>query len=151
MRCTGCDAAEGAERPERTVRGYQRFRCRVRGMQFYGRGGQILNDAQYPCDVIAVVMFWRLRYKLSLRDLPEMLLIRGIEFTCEAVRDWEAKLTPSPTDSPRRRRKGRIGKNWYVGETYIKANGRWRYLYRAVDRSGVLVDARLSETLTDHP
>jgi len=38
----------------------------------------------------------RLRYKLSLRDLPEMFLIRGIEFSYEAVRDWEAKLTPHP-------------------------------------------------------
>ena len=41
------------------------------------------------------MVFWRLRYKLSLRDLPEMFLIRGIEFSYEAVRDWEAKLTPS--------------------------------------------------------
>ena len=51
------------------------------------------NRAQYPSDVIALVVFWRLRYKLSLRDLLEMFLHRGIEFTYEAVRDWEAKLT----------------------------------------------------------
>jgi putative transposase len=37
-------------------------------------------------------VFWRLRYKLSLRDLPEMFLLRGIEFSHEAVREWEAKL-----------------------------------------------------------
>ena len=39
------------------------------------------------------MVLWRLRYKLSLRDLPEMFLIRGIVFSHEAVRDWEAKLT----------------------------------------------------------
>ena len=39
-----------------------------------------------------LVVFWRLRYKLSLRDLAEMFLIRGFVFTHEAVRDWEAKL-----------------------------------------------------------
>ena len=36
-----------------------------------------------------LVVFWRLRYKLSLRDLAEMFLIRGLVFTHEAVRDWE--------------------------------------------------------------
>lgn len=146
MRCIACDAAEVAERPERTAQGYRRFRCRVCGKQFNERSGQILNRAQYPSDVIALVVFWRLRYKLSLRDLPEMFLIRGIEFTYGAVRDWEAKLTPSLIDSLRRRCKGRIGKSRYVDETYIKVNGRWCYLYRAIDRSGVLVDVRLSET-----
>ncbi len=40
-------------------------------------------------------MLWRLRYKLSLRDLAEMLLIRGFVFSYEAVRDWEAKLAPA--------------------------------------------------------
>jgi transposase-like protein len=60
------------------------------------------------------VVFWRLRYKLSLRDLPEMFVIRGIEFSDEAVRDREARLSPSLIDSSRRRRKGRIGKSWYV-------------------------------------
>jgi transposase-like protein len=46
----------------------------------------------------------------------------------------------------RRRRKGRSGKSWYVDETYIKVKGRWCYQYRAIDRSGALVDVRLSET-----
>src|SRR4030081_659448 len=146
MRCVACDAAEGSERPERTARGYRRFRCRACGKQFNERSGGILNRAQYPSDVIALVVFWRLRYRLSLRDLPEMFLIRGIEFTYEAVRDWEAKLTPSLIDSLRRRRKGRVGKSWYVDETYITVNGRWCYLYRAIDRFGALVDVRLSET-----
>jgi hypothetical protein len=65
------------------------------------------------------VVFWRLRYELSLRDLPEMFLMRGIEFSCEAVRDWQAKLTPSLIDSLRRRRKGRIGRSWYVDELLV--------------------------------
>jgi transposase-like protein len=146
MQFIECDAAEVSERPERTARGYRRFRCCACGKQFNERSGGILNRAQYPSDVIALVVFWRLRDKLSLRDLPEMFLIRVIEFSYEAVRDWEAKLTPSLIDSLRRRRKGRIGKSWYVDETYIKVSGRWCYLYRAIDRFGALVDVRLSET-----
>ena len=109
------------------------------------RTGGVLNRTQYPSDVIALVVFWRLRYKLSLRDLPEMFLIRGIEFSHETVREWEAKLTPALIDHLRRRRGGRIGRSWYVDETYIKVHGRWCYLYRAINRSGALVDVRLSE------
>jgi transposase-like protein len=90
-------------------------------------------------------MLWRLRYKLSLRDLPEMFLIRGIVFSHEAVRDWETKLTPALAEGLRRRRRGRIGKSWYVVETYIKVHGHWRHLYRAIDRNGVLVDVMFSE------
>ncbi len=63
---------------------------------------------QIPSDVIALVVLWRLRYKLSLRDLSEMFLIRGFAFTYEAVRDWEAKLTPALAEELRRSRKS----NW---------------------------------------
>ena len=98
MRCIECDAADVSERRERTTRGYRRFRCRACGKQFNERSGGILNRSSisirrpHP----ALVIFWRLRYKLSLRDLPEMFLIRGIEFSYEAVRDWEAKLDADP-------------------------------------------------------
>jgi DDE domain len=37
------------------------------------------------------------------------------------------------------------GRSWYVDETYIKVHGHWRYLYRAIDRSGALVDVMFSE------
>ena len=57
-----------------------------------------------PTDI--VFLFWRLRYKLSLRDLAEMFLIRGLVFTHEAVRDWEAKLAPLLAEGLRKRRAG---------------------------------------------
>ena len=58
------------------------------GKQFNERTGGALNRAQYPSDVIALaVVLGDCGYKLSLRDLPEMFLLRGIEFTYEAVRD----------------------------------------------------------------
>ncbi len=115
------------------------------GKQFNERSAGSLNRTQYPSDVIALVVLWRLRYKLSLRDLPEMFLIRGIVFSHEAVRDWETKLTPALADNLRRRRRGKAGRSWYVDETYIKVHGQWRYLYRAIDRSGALVDVMFSE------
>ena len=60
---------------------------------------------------------WRLRYKLSLRDLPEMFAIRGLVFSYEAVREWEAKLTPALAEALRRGRRGTVGRSWSVDET----------------------------------
>jgi putative transposase len=80
MRCIGCGSSAVSERTERTARGYRRFRCRDYGKQFNGRSKSLLNRTRYPSDVIALVVLWRLRYKPSLRDLPEMFLIRGIVF-----------------------------------------------------------------------
>jgi putative transposase len=95
MRCIKCDVAEVSERPEQTARGYRRFGCKICGKQFNERSGGILNRAQYPSDLIALLVFWRLRYKLSLRDLPEMFLIRGIDFSYEALRDGK-RSSPHP-------------------------------------------------------
>src|SRR6201992_4464214 len=74
-----------------------------------------------------------------------MVLIRGMVFSYEAVRDWEAKLTPALEERLRQRRRGKAGCSWYTDETYLKVNGRWCYLYRAIDRSGALVDVMFSE------
>src|SRR3712207_725175 len=95
MECIGCGSAAATERPERTARGYRRFRCRECGMQYNERSGGSLNRTHYPSDVIALVVLWRLRYRLTLRDLAEMFLQRGLVFSHEAVRAWEAKLAPA--------------------------------------------------------
>src|SRR3712207_2986981 len=148
MDCVACGSAAVTERPERTARGCRRFRCRDCGKQSNERSGTPLNHAQYPSDGIALVVLWRLRYRLTLRDLSEMFLIRGIVFSYEAVRDWEAKLTPVLTGELRQRRWGKGGagrRRWHVDETYLKVRGRWCYLYRAIDRDGRLIDTMLSE------
>ena len=86
MDCVACGSTAVTERPERTAQGYRRFRCRTCGKQFNERSGTVLNHAQYPSDVIALVVLWRLRYRLTLRDLAEMFLLRRIVFSYEAVR-----------------------------------------------------------------
>jgi putative transposase len=145
MRCIECGSEAVTERPERTAQGYRRFRCRTCGKRFNERSGGRLNRTQYPSDVVALVVLWRLRSKLSLRDLPEMFALRGMVFSHEAVREWEAELTPALAEELRRRRRGEAGRSWYVDETYLKVQGRWCYLYRAIDRSGALVDVMFSE------
>jgi transposase-like protein len=82
--CPKCRSTAVKERPERTAQGYRRFRCLDCTKQFNERSGGLLNRTQYPSDVIALVVLWRPRYKLSLRDLAEMFLIRGVVFNYEA-------------------------------------------------------------------
>jgi transposase-like protein len=95
--------------------------------------------------VFQVVVF-RLLFKLSLRDLVRMFLMRGYEFTHETVREWEERFAPLLAEHLRRKRTGKMGRRWYVDETYLKVKGKWCYLYRAIDREGNLVDSMLSAT-----
>jgi putative transposase len=148
MDCVRCGSAAVAGRPECTARGYRRFRCRECGKQSDERSGGCLNRTQCPSDVVALVVLWRLRHRLTLRDLAEMFLIHGLVFSHEAVRGWEAKLAPVLAGELRRRRHGRGGArgwHWRVDGTYPKVRGRWCYLYRAIDRDGDLVDTMLGE------
>jgi len=62
-------------------------------------------------------------------------------FSHEAVRDWEARFAPLLTDRLCARRRGQHDTKWHADEI----EGRWCYLYRAIDRDGNLVDALLSE------
>jgi putative transposase len=61
------------------------------------------------------------------------------------VREWGAKLTPALAENLRLRRRGHIGRSWYVDETYLKVAGRWYYVYRAIDGTGALIDVLFSE------
>src|SRR3954468_7250430 len=131
MDCPHCHSSSTTEQEGRTVHGFRRFRCRECGRRYNKRSGTVLNRVQVPTDI--VFLFWRLRYKLSLRDLAEMFLIRGLVFTHEAVRDWEAKL--APLLAVRKRQAGKVGRCWHVDETYVKVAGAWCYLYRAIDRA----------------
>jgi putative transposase len=127
MNCVACGSAAVTERTACTAWGYRRFRCRECGKQFNERSGGLLNHTHYPSDVIALVVLWRLRYRLTLRDVSEMFLQRGIVFSHEAVREWEAKLAAVLADELRRRRRGKRGsrgRHWNVDETYLKVRGR---------------------------
>ena len=109
-----CDSSTVTERPDVTLRGYRRLRCRTCGRSFNEQTGSLFNRLQYP-----PVVLWRVRYKLSLRDLAEMLLDRGILFTHEAVREWEAKLAPTLSETLHKQRRGKVGASWYADETTL--------------------------------
>ena len=107
MNCVCCGSAAVTERSEVTAGGYRRFRCRACGRQFNERSGGVLNRTCLPSGVIAFLVFCRLRYRLTLRDPSEIMALRGIEVSYEAVQDWEAKLLPVVGDALRKRRFGK--------------------------------------------
>ncbi len=90
MPCPHCAAATMAERAKRTALGYRTYRCQICQRIFNERTGTPFNYLEYPTDLVLLVALWRLRYKLSLRD---------IFFTREAVRDREARFAPLLVDS----------------------------------------------------
>lgn len=145
MNCPHCPSVATKERAQKTRLGSRTFRCSDWKQTFNERTGTPFHLLEYPTDIVLLVVLWRLRYKLSLRDLAEMFLERGWEFTYEAVRAWEKRFAPLMTEQLRTKRRGQAGQSWYVDETDVKVKGRWCSLYRAIDSDGNLVDARLSE------
>jgi len=104
--CVCCGSTAVTAHPEVTAQGYRRFRCRDCGKQFNERSGGVLNRTFLPSDIIALVVFRRLAYRLTLRDLSEIPLLRGFTVSHETVRDWEAKLLPVMGGALRKRQPG---------------------------------------------
>jgi putative transposase len=65
-----------------------------------------------------------------------MMRERGIEVDHSNIYRWVQKFTPKLEAVFQKSNKRPVGKSWRADETYIKIRGQWRYLYRAVDRSG---------------
>jgi transposase-like protein len=84
-----CASSNTTESIQKSYLGYRTFRCLACKHRCNERIGTPFNNLQFPTDIVLLVVLWRLRYKLSLRDLAEMFLVRGFAFTHEAVRDWE--------------------------------------------------------------
>jgi transposase-like protein len=73
----------------------------------------------------------------------EELVERGVEVDHVTVFRWVQRFTPLLIDAARFRRHS-PGDRWFVDETYLKVNGVWRYVYRAVDQYGQVIDVLVS-------
>jgi transposase-like protein len=93
--------------------------------------------------VITLAVRWYLRFGLSYRDVEELLAERGIEVDHVTVYRWVHRFAPEFEGAARARRHI-VGDRWHVDETYVKVGGRWRYLFRAIDQSGQVIDVFLS-------
>ena len=148
MSCPKCLSTSVSNRKRRTSLGYRTFYCRDCDRRFNERSGTPFNDLQFPTDIVLLAVLWRLRYKLSFRDVSELLLQRGFEISYETIRTWEFRFAPLVSKNLRAKRRGVAGRSWYLDETYIKVSGRWRYLYRAIDREGFCQNSALTENFS---
>jgi transposase-like protein len=97
----------------------------------------------FPPEVIVLSVRWYLRFALSYRDVEELLADRGIEVDHTTVYRWVQRFTPLLTEAARPCRHA-VGDRWQVDETYVKVAGRWRYVYRAIDQFGQVIDVFVS-------
>ena len=94
---------------------------------------------RFPPEVIMLAVRWYLRYGLSYRDVEELQVERAIEVDHVTIHRWVQHFTPLLIDAARPCRHG-VGRRWFVDETYVKVAGKWRYVYRAVDEHGQVID-----------
>jgi transposase, IS6 family len=98
---------------------------------------------RFSPDVIVLAVRWYLRFGLSYRDVEELLAERGVEVDHVTVYRWVQRFTRLLAEAARPCRHA-VGDRWFVDETYVKVAGRWRYVYRAIDQFGQVIDVLVS-------
>ena len=96
-------------------------------------------------EVIRLVVMMYVRYPLSLRNVEDLLFERGIDICHETVRLWWNRFDPMFAGEIRRKRVQRMRQfthwRWHLDEVYVKINGEMRYLWRAVDHEGEVLES----------
>jgi putative transposase len=102
-------------------------------------GAPCYKGFRFPAEIISHCVWLYHRFPLSLREVQEMMLQRGIIVSHETIRQWCATFGQTYANALRRRR-ARPGDKWHLDEVFITINGRHHYLWRAVDQNGTVLD-----------
>lgn len=98
---------------------------------------------RFPREIILCAVRWYLRYPLSYQDVVDLLAERNVAVDRSTVYRWVQKFGPELTKQTEKHLR-RASVDLHVDETYIRVGGKWRYLWRAVDANGQMVDVRLT-------
>jgi len=100
---------------------------------------ELFKGRHFDREIIVLCVRWYLRFKLSFRDLIEMVAERGISLAPTTIMHWVQHYVPEFERCWSRFTRP-VGRSWRVDETYVKIKGRRAYFYRAVDEEGKTVD-----------
>ena len=97
------------------------------------------QGSQFERAIILWAVRWYVAYPISYRQLEEMMGKRGVTVDHSTLNRWVIKYAPQ-FEKQYRRRQCPVGRSWRLDETYVKIEGKWAYLYRAVDNKGHTID-----------
>jgi len=104
---------------------------------------------RFPPEIIQQAIWLYLRFTLSLRDVEDLLAVRAIGVSYEAVRRWVNHFGPLIAADLRKRRP-KPHTTWHLDEVYLKIDGRMLYLWRAVDAEGEVLDVLVQSKRNKH-
>ena len=104
----------------------------------------LFSGRHFPSDIILLSVRYYLAYKLSYREIEEILAERYIQVDHSTLNRWVIQYAPLLEQRARQMKKP-VMRSWRMDETYIKVKGQWKYYYRAVDKQGNVVDFLLCD------
>ena len=102
-------------------------------------GAPSYKGFRFPAEIISHCVWLYHRFPLSLREVQEMMLARGIVVSHETIRQWCATFGQTYANALRRRRP-RPGDKWHLDEVFLTIDGQRQYLWRAVDQHRSVLD-----------
>jgi transposase, IS6 family len=95
-------------------------------------------------EIILWAVRWYCRYGISYRELEEMMGERGVAVDHTTLYRWTQRYAPE-LEKRSAWYRSRLSFSWRVDETYVRVKGRWKYLYRAIDKEGATLDFYLAD------
>jgi transposase-like protein len=120
----------------------QRYACRRCRRDFTTASTSAFAGYRWPAEVIVMAVRWYLGLTVSARQVTWLLAERGIGVTPRTVLTWTQTFGPQLATEVRKHRR-RVGRRWYVDEVFLCRRSEQRYLYRAIDEHGQVVDVLL--------
>jgi putative transposase len=107
------------------------------------------KNHRFPAEIISHAVWLYFRFCLSYRDVEELLFVRGVIVSYEAIRKWCLKFGQAYANQIRRRHP-RPGDKWYLDEVFLTIRGERHYLWRAVDQDGKILDILVQRRRDKH-